>query len=120
MTLAYSAIFVALSGRPFRASGNPSSAVAAASGVPGVFIRIAGIAPPNSPPFMIPTRNEIATNGSMTKVKGMAIAIAITGPMPGIAPTIWPIATPSTTKARLTSVKASPNPARMVSRGGTR
>ena len=111
-----SAIFVALSGLPCRASGCPSSAVAAESGVPGVLIKIAGMAPPTVPPFATPTRKAIAGSGSSANVKGMAIAIAITGPIPGIAATSWPKATPKITKARFHNVNASLNPARIVAR----
>ena len=35
---------------------------------------------------------------SSPKVKGTAIAIAITGPIPGTTPTNWPTRTPKTTK----------------------
>ena len=111
-----SAIFVALSGLPWRASGCPSSAVAAESGVPGVLIKIAGMAPPIVPPLATPTRKAIAGSGSSAKVKGMAMAIAITGPMPGIAATSCPKTTPKTTKHRFHNVNASLNPARMMSR----
>ena len=111
-----SASFVALSGFPWRASGCPSNAVAAESGVPGVLIKIAGIAPPTVPPLHTPTRNAIARSGSRPNVNGMAIAIAITGPIPGIAATSCPNTTPEITKHRFHNVNASLNPARMMSK----
>ena len=50
---------------PRLAMGWPSIAVAAASGVPGLFNRIAGIAPPEVPPLLTPTRKAIETSGVM-------------------------------------------------------
>ena len=50
---------------PRFAIGWPSSAVAAASGVPGELSRMAGIAPPDVPPLLTPTRKAMAASGDM-------------------------------------------------------
>ena len=52
-----------------------------------VLINTAGMAPPTSPPLLSPIKKAMAGRGSRPKVKGIAIAMAITGPMPGTAPT---------------------------------
>src|SRR6056300_351794 len=51
----YKAIFIALTPLPCCANGYPSSTVAAAAGVPGVFIKIAVIELPKRDPLNIPS-----------------------------------------------------------------
>ena len=54
---------MAFSGLPCLASGWPSKAVTAASGVPGVLSSTAGIAPPMVEPLLMPIRKAMPASG---------------------------------------------------------
>ena len=69
--------------------------VNAFTGVPGVLINIAGIAPPYIADPYIPKSNTRLTKSSRNIVAGRRIAIAIAGPIPGIAPIITPPTAPT-------------------------
>ena len=86
-----------------------------ASADPGTLIKIADMAPPKLAPLLIPTRNAMALKGLSTKVRGIAMAMAM-GPLsPGIAPTTMPTNTPNTISKKFAKVSASMRPATTVS-----
>src|SRR5688572_1773646 len=58
----------------------------------------------------MPPRNIIATSGDMVYVNGSAIAIALTKEMPGSAPAITPMNTPSTMTPRCSGCTATASP----------
>ena len=68
-----------------------------AEDVPGIFIKIAGILPPNVPPVNIAVKNSMACIKLIYRVTGKNIAIAIDICSPGIAPKIKPISMPGIT-----------------------
>ena len=76
---------------------------------------MAGMAPPTVPPLFTPTKNDMPIRGSKTNVNGIAIAVAIIGPMPGTAPTNWPIITPIMINIKFWRLKASPKPNNIIS-----
>ena len=69
-------------------------------GVPGMFIRIADIAPPAMPPMYTPINVPIAVTSLIEKVRGIIRATPIVALNPGSAPKMRPTATPSNTQSR--------------------
>ena len=70
-------------------------AVAAAAGVPGVFMSIAVMEPPYMPPQYIAMSRTIAVTGSIVKVSGSASATPIVAVRPGSAPMMIPTIIPA-------------------------
>ncbi len=79
---------------PLWARGCPSIIVGTLSGVPGMFIRTAEMAPPNTLPVYTPSMNMIATYCSMPAESPMSRAMAMVVDSPGIAPQRIPSVTP--------------------------
>ncbi len=95
---------------PFSAIGWPSKVVAIDAAVPGIFIKIADIRPPENPPIYTPISNASPSDITILKVIGKNNAIAIVVERPGIAPKIRPTMTPpsiNATLGRLSIDKAS-------------
>src|SRR5665213_927896 len=80
-------------------------AVMAAAGMPGVFTRIAGIAPAYSLAMYRVTSSTTDATGDMLKVNGNARAIPMLDDLPGVAPTKYPARIPNAI-ARATSQEA--------------
>ena len=80
---------------PFFANAWPSIIVGTASGVPGIFISIADIAPPKTDPVYTPSIKQIAISWSIVDVNPINNAIAIVVDKPGRAPQIIPNETPN-------------------------
>tara|TARA_B110000977_G_scaffold200865_1_gene292948 strand:- start:5269 stop:5565 length:297 start_codon:yes stop_codon:yes gene_type:complete len=70
--------------------------VATDADVPGIFIKIAGIAHPKPPPVKIAVRNKIAGTKSIYRVIGRKIAMPIDIESPGTAPNTRPRRRPGT------------------------
>ena len=69
------------------------------TGVPGVLISTAGIAPPYIDEPYTPSSSVSPTSGSSAKVAGSRIAIATAAPTPGIAPISTPPTEPNSSAA---------------------
>mgnify|MGYP006245048771 FL=1 len=90
---------------PFSAIGNPSRAVQADAGVPGVRKSIAAKDPPNFVPTYTPIITKRAGNGFKEYVTGNKIIIAIGELNPGKAPTSSPKNVPKNSKVKLNGSK---------------
>lgn len=86
---------IASPANPFFANGYPSSEVATAAVVPGIFSNIAALEPPYTPPICAPSIAANAGRGSHEKVKEISKEQAIETDNPGIAPTYIPKKTKS-------------------------
>jgi hypothetical protein len=94
VTLPISASLSASPACPLWAIGYPSKTVMMFEGVPGVFRRIAGIAPPNIAPTYEPSMRYIPGSDDMPNVNGSSIAMADGAFSPGRAPSTTPANTP--------------------------
>ena len=70
--------------------GNPSTAVAADAGVPGILINMADWHPPEIAPIYTATRDRIAISGASRYVSPVKSATAIVAVRPGNIPTTSP------------------------------
>ena len=86
---------------PCSVIGKPSKVVAIAAGVPGMFNRIAGIAPPYIDPLYSPAMRPRATNGLRPKDSGIRIARPMVVVRPGSAPMTIPTNVPTIMASRL-------------------
>jgi hypothetical protein len=85
--------------------------VAAADGVPGARMSMAGIEPAyNAPPY-IPSKSIIPGTGSSANVNGRRTATDIVAVSPGNAPTTSPTATPMRMRRRGCTWKTASSPA---------
>ena len=101
----------ALPALPCMAMGYPSNVVAIDAAVPGMFIKIAAIRPPEKPPMYTPSRRARPSATAMRNVMGRNKAIAIVVERPGMAPKINPTTTPNKinpTLKKLNMEKAAP------------
>ena len=92
---------------PFSAIGNPSRAVQAEAGVPGVRKSMAAKEPPNLVPTYTPIITNNAGKGSKEYVTGNKIMIAIGELNPGKAPTNKPRKVPKNNKTKLRGCRHS-------------
>jgi hypothetical protein len=81
--------------------------VADAEGVPGVLIKIAGMAPPYCPPAYIPSKKPKAATGSMPNVNGKKSAMVILVVIPGTAPKVTPTVVPRKVNIIFVNVKTA-------------
>src|SRR5699024_9678885 len=100
----------ALLAYPFCDIGYPSNVVAIEEGVPGIFISVAEINPPDIPPIYNPIKREKPTIGSIPKVIGKHNAIAIVALRPGIAPKVIPNNTPAVNISNVYKLNILENP----------
>jgi hypothetical protein len=84
--------------------GYPSQVVIKDDGVPGMFMRMAVMRPPDMPPTYIETRSASPTVGAMEKVKGIIKVTHKTAVSPGMAPKIMPINIPRTITTHIIGV----------------
>lgn len=96
--------------RPALAILCPSKVEAIADPCPGVFMRIAMVESPKSPPKYTPENMMNAAVGSRAKVIGSRSATAIDEPRPGSTPTAVPSRQPTTTQRRFIGVSAPAKP----------
>ena len=95
VTEAIRATVMAFPAFPFWARGWPSRDVAAAEGVPGVWIRIAGMEPPYMEPQKIPAMTTRAWTMSSLYTSGSSRMIPMDPESPGMAPITMPLTQPT-------------------------